>query len=508
MFYSTFILTKKGPLAKVWLAAHWEKKLTKNEVQLVDLKETVVQIIDPSVPISCRTQGELLLGCTRIFANKVSILLNESHEARLLLVKDPKGKAVVHNIEQEVTTKKAITIPVGIEDLMQLPELASFNVADMIGAGEADNELGLVLKGADDFIPDDWFQQKEERPAGSRSVSRMREEPASEFLPPITDTSDQNFVQKFMASSPSTGGPGLDMPEITTDGTVLPETPALPPPPPVVKQAATQVDKDTRLPTAVFKKWLQSSSDIVRGFVPVPPTEEALGCRQDGRLNPVELLQSCEPMRKRKLDLAFGDNVYNIGRTPEVVGEGDKEVEGLRQSLFEAVIGRTLREVADNKREDEAKGYMSLMRTPATKSSAPTHEPIPFEPFEDFPAVPPSEVKDTPGATYEPAVDPAISAKETLAKLRTVMKTDKPIPFTKIAPHSDSRAAAATSFMDILVLASKAHVSLAQAKPYADIMISKGSRFDENIEIAGYTTPARSSKAGAASTAKRSKKSK
>ena len=29
MFYSQIILAKKGPLGKIWLAAHWDKKLTK-----------------------------------------------------------------------------------------------------------------------------------------------------------------------------------------------------------------------------------------------------------------------------------------------------------------------------------------------------------------------------------------------------------------------------------------------------------------------------------------------
>eukprot|EP01047_Picozoa_sp_COSAG01_P109811 COSAG01_NODE_38662_length_486_cov_15.834625_1_plen_29_part_10 len=29
MFYSQFILAKKGPLGKVWLAAHLDKRLTK-----------------------------------------------------------------------------------------------------------------------------------------------------------------------------------------------------------------------------------------------------------------------------------------------------------------------------------------------------------------------------------------------------------------------------------------------------------------------------------------------
>ena len=88
MFYSTHILTKNGPFAKVWKAAIRDKKMTKSEIQLVciyvsknstikrrlsrknqekqiDLKDTVICIMQPPVPISCRTHGELMLGCVR-----------------------------------------------------------------------------------------------------------------------------------------------------------------------------------------------------------------------------------------------------------------------------------------------------------------------------------------------------------------------------------------------------------------------------------------------------------
>lgn len=37
MFYSYSILAKKGPLGKIWLAAHWDKKLTKNHVFNTDI---------------------------------------------------------------------------------------------------------------------------------------------------------------------------------------------------------------------------------------------------------------------------------------------------------------------------------------------------------------------------------------------------------------------------------------------------------------------------------------
>ncbi|ORC85090.1 double-strand-break repair protein rad21 [Trypanosoma theileri] len=85
MFFSTYVLTKKGPLAKIWLAAHWDRRLTRNEVRVVDLRQSVVDIVQPAVPIALRTSGELLVGVVRIYALKVKHLLKDAMDATLVL---------------------------------------------------------------------------------------------------------------------------------------------------------------------------------------------------------------------------------------------------------------------------------------------------------------------------------------------------------------------------------------------------------------------------------------
>ena len=52
MFYGAYVLAKKGPLAKVWLAAHWDKKLTKAHVFETDVSATVEDIISPKVCVA------------------------------------------------------------------------------------------------------------------------------------------------------------------------------------------------------------------------------------------------------------------------------------------------------------------------------------------------------------------------------------------------------------------------------------------------------------------------
>ena len=49
MFYAHFVLSKKGPLARIWLAAHWDKKLTKAHVFETNIDSSVEAIIEPKV---------------------------------------------------------------------------------------------------------------------------------------------------------------------------------------------------------------------------------------------------------------------------------------------------------------------------------------------------------------------------------------------------------------------------------------------------------------------------
>jgi len=52
MFYSVFVLGKKGPLARVWLAAHWDKKITKAQILETNIVESVDSILQPKVSLN------------------------------------------------------------------------------------------------------------------------------------------------------------------------------------------------------------------------------------------------------------------------------------------------------------------------------------------------------------------------------------------------------------------------------------------------------------------------
>jgi len=81
MFYSDIILAKKGPLGKIWLAAHWDKKVSKAQVFQTDITQSAQSIKGMTVPLALRLSGHLLLGLVRIYQRKVKYLFTDCSEA-------------------------------------------------------------------------------------------------------------------------------------------------------------------------------------------------------------------------------------------------------------------------------------------------------------------------------------------------------------------------------------------------------------------------------------------
>ncbi|KAH6660355.1 Rec8 like protein-domain-containing protein [Truncatella angustata] len=84
MFYSEALLQKTGPLARVWLSANLERKLSKNHILQSDIKDSVNAIVDTrQAPMALRLSGQLLLGVVRIYSRKARYLLDDCNEALL-----------------------------------------------------------------------------------------------------------------------------------------------------------------------------------------------------------------------------------------------------------------------------------------------------------------------------------------------------------------------------------------------------------------------------------------
>lgn len=82
MFYSENLLSKTGPLARVWLSANLEKKLSKSHVLQSDIQSSVGAIVDQGqAPMALRLSAQLLLGVVRIYSRKTRYLLDDCNEA-------------------------------------------------------------------------------------------------------------------------------------------------------------------------------------------------------------------------------------------------------------------------------------------------------------------------------------------------------------------------------------------------------------------------------------------
>ena len=82
MFYSETLLSKTGPLARVWLSANLERKLSKTHILQSNIETSVGAIVgQDQAPMALRLSGQLLLGVVRIYSRKARYLLEDCNEA-------------------------------------------------------------------------------------------------------------------------------------------------------------------------------------------------------------------------------------------------------------------------------------------------------------------------------------------------------------------------------------------------------------------------------------------
>ncbi|KAF7190821.1 Double-strand-break repair protein rad21-like [Pseudocercospora fuligena] len=82
MFYEATLLSKTGPLARVWLASNLDRKLTKQNVLQSNLETNVKDIIGESqAPMALRLSGQLLLGVVKIYNRKAKYLMDDCNDA-------------------------------------------------------------------------------------------------------------------------------------------------------------------------------------------------------------------------------------------------------------------------------------------------------------------------------------------------------------------------------------------------------------------------------------------
>lgn len=152
MFYSENVLTRKGPLANIWLAAHWDRKLTKSQIVHTNIQSSVDEIVKGALPpMALRLSGQLLLGASRIYWRKARYLLEDCSETLDRLKLNFKTDAQVDlPLEQTRAPLASITLSTNYATatsnlMLPEPELDLDEILNMVATQPA----GLVNAGAD-----------------------------------------------------------------------------------------------------------------------------------------------------------------------------------------------------------------------------------------------------------------------------------------------------------------------------------------------------------------------
>ncbi|KAI9885829.1 MAG: Sir2 histone deacetylase Hst2 [Watsoniomyces obsoletus] len=125
MFYSEALLSKTGPLARVWLSANLERKLSKTHILQSNIESHITAIVDQGqAPMALRLSGQLLLGVVRIYSRKARYLLDDCNEAlmKLKMAFRP-GNVDLPANHAHGNNPAALTLPDVLTDLDLLPSM-------------------------------------------------------------------------------------------------------------------------------------------------------------------------------------------------------------------------------------------------------------------------------------------------------------------------------------------------------------------------------------------------
>ncbi|XP_077316560.1 double-strand-break repair protein rad21-like protein 1 isoform X1 [Lithobates pipiens] len=131
MFYTHVLLDKHGILAKIWIAAHWHKKLTKSNIFECNLEMAIKNILSAKTVMSLRISGHLLLGVVRVFNRKTKYLLADCNESLLKMKLAFRPEMLDLSDGNREAKYDAITFQEAFYDFDdQLPDLNTIDVVD------------------------------------------------------------------------------------------------------------------------------------------------------------------------------------------------------------------------------------------------------------------------------------------------------------------------------------------------------------------------------------------
>ncbi|CAH8277714.1 unnamed protein product [Arabidopsis lyrata] len=188
MFYSQCLVSRKGPLGAIWVAAYFFKKLKKAQVKATHIPSSVDQILQKELDaLTYRVLAYLLLGVVRIYSKKVDFLFDDCNKA-LIGVKEFVAK-------EKNREKTGVSLPASIECFsIALPERFELDAFDL---GILEDFHGGNVKPHEDITLKDGSQEPESMDMYSMERFDMEEDLLFTFHETFSANHNENKHESF-----------------------------------------------------------------------------------------------------------------------------------------------------------------------------------------------------------------------------------------------------------------------------------------------------------------------
>ncbi|KAG5282265.1 hypothetical protein AALO_G00054090 [Alosa alosa] len=539
-FYTQLFTSNRGTLARIWLACHWEKKITKAHVFECNLETTIQDIICPQIKIGLRTSGHLLLGVVRIYSRKAKYLLADCSEAVVnIKVAFRPGQLDLPEDGREARLR-SITLPEDFTDFdSELPDPKMFeDIVDISlnqsrieeitlredfggfplmmdnfssrSLGERESEFeGFGDEGMENTLLDfmieaskdgftDIFDSYHEVPmtppptaidAGSNDLE-VQVEPCSPHAPTVVSVGTMNETvlveneAEFFALEPVPMTPTLEKKKGK-------------------KKRRLMVDARKELTNEEMRHMLQESDDLTAALDLAPPTRQLMEWKSSGAVEWLFRHYCLPAVYHPDLLQIFPRDVFPRKPPSEEVGE-ESDPERMRNqhqeevseaSIFPTEEPSLLQESADQSKVspppiEEELEEPSIVHLPSSEHRDNVFSP-PDPVSEDSLLVHasgvdgemPSSVTPTPKSQLDQNSEDMEEKRLTsrAQRLLQALKGRDPRPNAMFSLQElcqgSSRSEVAAMFFSLLVLRKQGALDLHQSAPYSEIIATPGPRF-------------------------------
>ncbi|XP_029011678.1 double-strand-break repair protein rad21-like protein 1 [Betta splendens] len=535
MFYTQLFTSKRGPLAKIWLAAHWERKLTKAHVFECNLETTIRDIISPKMKIGLRTSGHLLLGVVRIYSRKAKYLLADCNDALIKIrIAFRPGQTDLPEEGLEATVK-AITLS---EDFSafdtQLPPLSNIDVVDHFSLNQCRSEE-ITLK--EDFgngflnFADIGDSQDHNRILDASFHSLAEEGDAFgdedrgfDLLDFLTNSSDHTVCNELIVQEPENGNPENPMlnnehdaeggepledetPTLNETTLLTNEDEAFALEPVTINTNSERkkgkqkrkliVDEAKELTNEFIREQLSDYSDLVGPFDMAPPTVQLMQWKETGGADKL-FAHPCSTVIAPQINELFVNSIFRVKY--QGVGEETEQMRHNRQEVQMGLSSFTMEKtsVIDSPVDAEITHSPSLTVLDQMNSHHETYSDFtqdvnefevthPELPSEDsmfaHSSLTIQETESTLAHSQRMLDSQELEERRMTRRAKKLLNTlrsqsDSSTMFSlKTLCKGTTRLQAATTFFSLLVLKKQQAVCLHQRAPYEDISVTPGSQF-------------------------------